>query len=96
MAGYLFFLNLALTTITFRRIRIYLSNHLLNSFEYEDEQGNWVDSVIVDADTFYFPYKYKSATEIASVTEYQMVLRLGEQYLVEMKQGTARTICQAH
>ncbi len=58
---------------------VYLSNHLLSSFEPGDERRlNWVDSVIVGTDTFYFPYKYKSATEGDLVTEYQMVLRLGE------------------
>ncbi len=62
---------------------VYLNTHLLSSFESGDERRlHWVDSVIVDTDTFYFPYKYKSATEGDPVTEYQMMLRLGEQYLI--------------
>jgi hypothetical protein len=62
---------------------VYLSSDLLNTFEPGDgRRANWVNSVIVNADTFYFPYKYKSATEGAALTEYQMVFRLGEQYLI--------------
>jgi starch-binding outer membrane protein, SusD/RagB family len=71
---------------------VYLSNTLLNSFEPGDQRRlNWVDSVIVGTDTFYFPYKYKSATLNAPLTEYLMMLRLGEQYLIraeaEAQQG---------
>jgi TonB-linked SusC/RagA family outer membrane protein len=62
---------------------VYLSNDLLSAFEPGDQRRtNWVDSVIVAADTFYYPYKYKSATLGAPLTEYQMILRLGEQYLI--------------
>jgi hypothetical protein len=34
------------------------------------------------ATTYYYPYKYKVNTPGAPVTEYEMVLRLGEQYLI--------------
>jgi hypothetical protein len=62
---------------------VYLSNDLLNAFEPGDQRRlNWVDSVIISPDTFYYPYKYKSATVGAPLTEYQMILRLGEQYLI--------------
>lgn len=64
---------------------VYLSPQLLNSFEPGDQRrvgGNWVDSVIVNSSTFYYPFKYKSASLNAPLTESQMVLRLGEQYLV--------------
>lgn len=62
---------------------VYLSQQLLASFESGDARRyNWVDSVNVNGATYYFPYKYKSATLYAPVTEYEMVLRLGEQYLI--------------
>jgi hypothetical protein len=62
---------------------IYLNYRMLNKFEGGDlRRTNWVDSVKVNGFTFYYPYKYKSATLNASVTEYLMVLRLGEQYLI--------------
>lgn len=62
---------------------VYLSPQLLNSFEPGDQRSQeWVDSVNVGGVTYYYPYKYKSATLNASVTEYTMVLRLGEQYLI--------------
>lgn len=61
----------------------YLSPQLLNSFEAGDQRElNWIDSVTVDATTFYHPYKYKSATYDAPVSEFLMVLRLAEQYLI--------------
>jgi len=64
---------------------VYLSNSLLNSFESGDQRktnGNWINSVTVSGTTYYYPYKYKSATLNAPVTEYTMVFRLGEQYLI--------------
>lgn len=62
---------------------VYLSSQLLNSFEPLDQRRyNWVDSITVSGTTYYFPYKYKSATPGASLTEYLMVFRLGEQYLI--------------
>ena len=62
---------------------VYLSPSLLNSFETGDQRRiNWVDSVTVSGITYYFPYKYKSATQGAPLTEYLMVLRLAEQYLI--------------
>jgi starch-binding outer membrane protein, SusD/RagB family len=62
---------------------VYLSPFQLNSFEPGDlRRTNWVDSVIVGADSFYFPYKYKVNAMDAPVTEYLMMLRLGELYLI--------------
>lgn len=61
----------------------YLSNNLLNSFEAGDQRRlNWVDSVIVGNLTYYYPFKYKVDSIGAPVTEYSMVLRLGEVYLI--------------
>lgn len=66
---------------------VYLSNGLLSKFLPGDLRKKvWVDSVVVNTPTgpasYYFPTKYKSATLNAPVTEYEMVLRLGEQYLI--------------
>jgi hypothetical protein len=61
----------------------YLSPQLLSSFESNDQRKmNWVNSVIVGVNTYSYPFKYKSATFNAPVTEYKMVLRLAEQYLI--------------
>lgn len=64
---------------------VFLSPQLLNAFEAGDQRKvKWVNSIIPTGATtrYYFPYKYKSATANAPVTEYQMVLRAGEQYLI--------------
>jgi hypothetical protein len=62
---------------------VYLSTNLLNSFEPGDlRRSDWVDSIAIGANTYFYPYKYKINAYNASVTEYEMVLRLGEQYLI--------------
>ena len=68
---------------------VYLDTLLVNTFEPGDlRRVNWVDSVIASGITYYYPYKYK-ALPVQAVndiypppTEYTMVLRLGEQYLI--------------
>lgn len=60
-----------------------LSDTLLNSFDSVDlrrKSGNWIKSVTIAGKTYYYPYKYKNNT--GTVTEYLMVLRLAEQYLI--------------
>jgi hypothetical protein len=69
---------------------VYLSPQLLSSFESNDQRRynrNWVDSVTAGATTYYFPYKYKlgknvAITQLSQLSEYLMILRLGEQYLI--------------
>ncbi|HLA58128.1 MAG TPA: RagB/SusD family nutrient uptake outer membrane protein, partial [Puia sp.] len=62
---------------------VYISPQLLAGFETGDlRRTNWIDSVSANGTTYYYPYKYKSATLNADVTEYTMVLRIGEQYLI--------------
>lgn len=67
-----------------------LRGQLLNAFEPGDKRRTtWVDSVIVTnpnpalTQTYYFAYKYRviPATNVP-LTEYSMVLRLAEQYLI--------------
>jgi hypothetical protein len=68
-----------------------LSPYLMNSFENGDQRasiGNWIDSINLTGTTYYYPYKYKisaqdpSVTSASDMSEYLMVLRLGELYLV--------------
>jgi hypothetical protein len=62
---------------------VYISDDLLAAFETGDNRRlQWIDSVIVAGQTYYFPYKYKKATYGDAVTEYLMVLRLAETYLI--------------
>jgi hypothetical protein len=73
---------------------VYLSPYILQAFDSGDNRlTNWVG---VDSSTgtkYYFPYKYKQkgGSANSSVTEYYMVLRLAEQYLIraeaEAEQG---------
>jgi starch-binding outer membrane protein, SusD/RagB family len=70
---------------------VYLSSQVRNSFETGDNRavnGNWINVTTVDSIDYYFPYKYKNGVQDLSITtpdaqtEYLMVLRLGEQYLI--------------
>ncbi|GGC33324.1 membrane protein [Parapedobacter defluvii] len=62
---------------------VYLSEDLLGSFEEEDQRkSEWVGNVDVNGITFYYPYKYKVSVFNQPITEYSMVLRLAEQYLI--------------
>ena len=62
---------------------VYLSSRLLNSFESNDmRKENWVSNVTVSGTTYFYPNKYKSSTLNAVVTEYFMLFRLAEQYLI--------------
>ncbi|SHN41852.1 RagB/SusD family nutrient uptake outer membrane protein [Chitinophaga sp. CF418] len=62
---------------------VYLSNGLANSFESGDNRENiWIGSIAAGGIVFHFPYKYKINVPNAPVSEYLMVLRLGEQYLI--------------
>jgi starch-binding outer membrane protein, SusD/RagB family len=58
--------------------------HLVNTFADDDARKlQWIGDVVNSlGETFYYPKKYKSATLNAPVSEYLMVLRLGEQYLI--------------
>lgn len=64
---------------------VYLSQSLLNSFEAGDKRrvnGNWVNSFTDASGTYYYSYKYKVGATATPVTEYPMLLRLGELYLI--------------
>jgi hypothetical protein len=61
-----------------------MTNQLLTSFETGDARRRfWIDSLIFSGITYYYPYKYKVyKTTSDNITEYNMVLRLAEQYLI--------------
>ena len=63
---------------------------LVNAFEEGDlRKSEWVDSIMVDTTAYFFPYKYKIKRS-NFLTEYSMVLRLAEQYLVRAEARTYR------
>jgi hypothetical protein len=79
---------------------VYLDTVLVNTFEPGDERRiNWIDSVVVGPTTYYYAYKYKVNVNPSPVSEYLMILRLGEQYLIraeaEANNGPANNIAAA-
>jgi len=62
---------------------VYLNKRLVYDFEPGDARTtNWIKGIQVGTDSFYHAYKYKSATQNAPITEYNIVFRLAEQYLI--------------
>jgi len=64
---------------------VYLSPQILHAFEQGDLRrngGNWVDSVIVSGTIYFYPAKYKATITSGAATEYLMVFRLAEQFLI--------------
>jgi hypothetical protein len=60
-----------------------VSPQLLGAFESGDQrQANWIGSITKNGQTYYFPYKYKVQNGGTPISEYTMVLRLAEQYLI--------------
>lgn len=65
-----------------------ISPFLLNAFESGDKRrAEWIGTYTSGGTTTYYPYKYKrgldaAVTTLSAVTEYTMVLRMSEQYLI--------------
>jgi hypothetical protein len=60
-----------------------LSTELMKSFEDNDlRKTQWTGSVDIEGSIFDFPLKYKVKYGEEELTEYSMVLRLAEQYLI--------------
>ncbi|MCD0488319.1 RagB/SusD family nutrient uptake outer membrane protein [Pedobacter sp. MC2016-14] len=58
------------------------SNFVNNAFEANDRRrSSWINSLTIGTQTYFYPFKYKVRSSTA-VTEYSMVLRLAEQYLI--------------
>lgn len=67
-----------------------LTDGLLNTFDSNDlRKEKWIGEISVNGDTYYYPFKYKINDYGLPVTEYYMVFRLAEQYLI-------RAECDAH
>lgn len=69
---------------TFSSANFTLTDQLLNDFEPGDlRRANWVGTTDFSGTYYYFPYKYKVYVDPSStVTEYYMLLRLAEQFLI--------------
>jgi hypothetical protein len=62
---------------------VYASSQLMKSFEPGDQRKKiWVDSVTVADKTYKYPAKYKVKRGAYPVTEYTIMLRVAEQYLI--------------
>jgi starch-binding outer membrane protein, SusD/RagB family len=62
---------------------VYLSDRLLSAFEAGDSRRTvWVDSVNLGGTFYHYVYKYRQNLPSPSATEFKMILRLSEQYLI--------------
>lgn len=61
--------------------QIKLSEEFIKSFSHNDKRlTNWIG--YNEEKNFYYPYKYKDGNSWQNVSEYSVVLRLAEQYLI--------------
>lgn len=69
---------------------VQLSKSLLEAFEPGDNRrSNWVRDTVIRGSSIKYIFKYKSAKLDNPVTEYLMVLRLAEQYLIRAEARAA-------
>jgi hypothetical protein len=62
---------------------MFLNPQLISSFEAGDlRRVDWTDSVVLNGTAYYYPFKYKVNSSSAPVSEYYMVIRLAELYLI--------------
>ena len=60
-----------------------LTSYLLNAFEATDQRkSSWLKFNTITGQAYYYPYKYKVRTGAPPYTEYYMVLRLAELFLI--------------
>lgn len=60
-----------------------LDTNFVKAFAASDKRKlQWVKSITVSSKTYFYPFKYKVRQNASSITEYSMVLRLSEQYLL--------------
>ncbi len=69
---------------------------LLNAFESSDQRkSKWIASNVVSGQTYYYPHKYKKGYDFSSptppVTEFYIVFRLAEQYLIRSEARTKQS-----
>jgi hypothetical protein len=71
-----------------------ITNSLLMAFENNDQRKmNWLKTNIVSGQSYYYPFKYKIRSG-TPVTEYLIVLRLAEQYLIRAEARTRQNNLQ--
>jgi len=59
------------------------STRMMSAFEPQDKRrAIWIDSINALGQTFYYPSKYKADFTSTTQTEYPIMLRLSEQYLI--------------
>ncbi|HEX4851004.1 MAG TPA: RagB/SusD family nutrient uptake outer membrane protein, partial [Puia sp.] len=62
---------------------IYLSDNVVNNFDSGDNRkAVWTGNVTISGVRYYYPNKYTNVIPNSPVTEYLMVLRLGDLYLI--------------
>ncbi|MEO5649753.1 MAG: RagB/SusD family nutrient uptake outer membrane protein, partial [Ginsengibacter sp.] len=60
-----------------------ISDQLIASFSDQDlRKSNWIKAVMSGTTTWYHAYKYKKKSNTGTSTEYSIVLRIAEQYLI--------------
>ena len=74
------------------RGNIALTENFMASIDTLDtRRDNWIGSFDSETNKYYFPYKYKVKNSTEDASEYSMVMRLAEQYLIRaearLKQG---------
>jgi starch-binding outer membrane protein, SusD/RagB family len=75
--------NIFLTTTTTIIPTYRITAQLLDAFEQNDQRrAKWINTNTIASTVFSFPAKYKIKTGGAPYSEYNMVLRLAEQYLI--------------
>ncbi len=66
-----------------------LTDVLINAFDPGDARmNNWVKMTKISGQKYYSPYKYKAGFGSVPYTEYNIVLRLAEQYLIRAEART--------
>ncbi|CAL1517424.1 RagB/SusD family nutrient uptake outer membrane protein [Chitinophaga sp. MM2321] len=62
---------------------MFINQNLLDAFENEDlRKSNWTKQITVSDKVYTYPYKYKIGKVNTPTSEYLMILRTGEQYLI--------------
>jgi hypothetical protein len=70
-------------TATLNERPTYLTENLYQSFEVNDKRrDHWINSILINSETYYYTYKYKIGAVATATSEYSTVLRLAEQYLI--------------
>jgi hypothetical protein len=60
-----------------------ISTNLVNAFSNEDlRKKNWLKAVVDGTSMWYHAYKYKKQSAVGASSEYSIVLRMAEQYLI--------------